>query len=795
MMTRPETTLLPAACLRRTTDAAALGIDSTDDLTALPLLFGQERALAAIDFGVCMGGDGYNLFLLGPGGIGKRRLARRVLGARAAAEPTPGDWVYVHNYSEPLKPCALGLAPGQGPAFRDAIKALVGELADLLPDLYEGEDCRARRQALKAEFVARDEERVKSLRERARTQDVALTQTPDGFSLVPLAGGEPMPDEAYEALAEPERTAVDAAMAEVRSALEDLLDTAPLEQRAYRERQRELRQTLMRREVEPRLAALRTDYASLPAVLAHFEALAADLIEHVDDFLPSDDEDDERPPARELKRYRVNVVVARTPGAGAPVVYEDHPLHQNLLGRLEYAAESGNLITDFTLIRAGSLHAANGGYLILEARQLLAQPFAWEGLKRALLSRAIRIVSPGELYGQVTTVSLDPEPITLATKVLLLGDAEVYELLSQLDPDFPALFKVVADLEPDVSRDAASERLYARLIATIVGEAGLRPFAADAIARVIDEAARLAEDAERLSLHLAALSDLLREADFVAAETGTGTVTAAQVAEALARRKRRRGGIEERILEAIRRGTVLIDTQGAAVGQVNGLAVLDLGEVRFAKPVRLSATVRLGSGEVVDIERESELGGAIHAKGVLILTSLLGARYLADHPLSFRASLVFEQSYGPVDGDSASVAECCALLSALAKLPLAQHYAITGSLNQYGRVQAIGGVNEKIEGFWAVCRDAGLTGTQGVIVPAANVQHLMLDPEVVAAVADGRFHIHAVADLDEALALLTGVPAGVRDAQGRFPPDSVNGRVEARLEAFAQAAHRAGHRD
>lgn len=783
---------LPPARLRRATDPATLGFTVTTELAPLPLLFGQERALAAIDFGVRMGGDGYNLFLLGEAGIGKRRLAKRVLGARAASESTPGDWAYVHNFGEPLKPRAIGLPAGQGPAFARDLRRLIADLAEAMPAIYEGEECRARRQALKAEFVARDEENLKRLREQAKAKDLALMQTSDGFTLTPVVDGEPISDEAFELLPVADRERLEAAMSELRSALEDLLDAAPRAQRDYRERVRDLREGLMRRESEPRIHELHERYRDSDSVAAYLDALAADVISHADEFLPDDTDDDEKPPARELKRYRVNVVVSRTPDSGAPVIDEDHPLHQNLLGRLEYAAETGNLITDFTLIRSGSLHEANGGYLILEARQLLSQPFAWEGLKRVLLSRVIRIVAPGEQYGQVTTVSLDPEPIPLATKVLLLGDAEVYEMLSALDPDFPALFKVVADLEPDVPRDTASERLYAQLVATLVKESQLLPFDATAVARVIEEAARLAEDAERLSLHLGALHDLLRETDFVARELEFECVSAGCVAEALARRRRRRGGIEERMLEAIRRGTVLIDTCGASVGQVNGLAVLDLGDVRFAKPVRLSATVRLGSGEVLDIERESELGGAIHAKGVLILTSLLGARYVPDQPLSLRASLVFEQSYGPVDGDSASVAECCALLSALSAQPLKQSLAITGSLNQYGRVQAIGGVNEKIEGFYAVCREAGLNGEQGVIVPAANVQHLMLDPEIIAAVERGQFHIYAVAELDEALSLLCGAEAGARGSDGRFPPASINGRVEARLEAFAVAARKSG---
>ncbi len=775
---------LPEGALRRRADPAELGFATTAELEPLPALLGQARALEAIDFGVRMRGEGYNLFVLGPTGIGKRGLTRRVLGGRAAADPTPADWVYVHNFDEPLQPRALCLPPGQGPVLRRDMAELVDELGEALPALFEGEEYRARLQTLKAGFAQSEEARLATLRERARAVGIALLETDEGFTLVALQDGEPMPDSAFEALPPARRRALEISLADLRAALETELDAQPQQRRAYRERLRALKAGMARRVVEPRIGELRARYADCPGLPVYLDAVQADVLGHVDDFLPQ--EEDRIEPSRS-HRYRVNVLVSRVPGCGAPLVFEDHPLHQSLLGRLEYLVEAGNLVTDFTLIRPGALHLANGGYLILEAAQLLGHPDAWDGLKRALRSAAIRVLAPGEVYGQVSTVSLDPEPIPLRLKVLLLGDAGLYELLCEQDPDFRALFKVCAPLEEDLPRTPESQRLYARLVATLVAGEGLKPFAAAAVARVIEEAARRAEDAERLSLHLGELVELLRETDFVAGEHGAAAVDAEAFTEALARRRRRRGLAGERVLEAIRRGTVLIDTAGCAIGQINGLAVFESGDARVGKPVRVTATARLGEGEVVDIEREAELGGPLHAKGVLILTSLLGARYAPDRPLSLRASLVLEQSYGPIEGDSASAAEFCALLSAIAEVPLRQSLAMTGSLNQHGRIQAIAAVNDKIEGFFAVCRQAGLDGSQGVVIPAANVQHLMLDPELVEAVATGRFHVYAVADVDEAIALLTGLEAGERGADGSFPLGSVNQRVEARLRTLALA--------
>jgi lon-related putative ATP-dependent protease len=536
---------------------------------------------------------------------------------------------------------------------------------------------------------------------------------------------------------------------------------------------------------------LRRSYTDLPKVYEYLEAVQQDVLDNVDDFLAKEEESGGQPlrmmgESPSLRRYQVNVLVSHKNDGGAPIVYEDNPTFQNLIGRVEYMSQFGTLVTDFTLIKPGALHRANGGYLLVDVVHLFSQPFAWEGLKRALFSQEVRIVSLGEMVSLLSTVSLEPQPIPLKIKIIMLGERLFYYLLYQLDPDFRELFKVAADLEEEVERSDEHNQVYACLLATLIRKESLRPFACHAVARVIEYSARLAEDAEKLSIHMQTITDLLQEADYWAGQDKGQMVQAEHVQRAIEAQRYRSSRVHEKLLEAIRRDIMLIDTSGATVGQINGLSVLDLGDSRWGQPVRITATVRLGSGQVVDIEREVELGGAIHSKGVLILASFLGSRYAGKYPLSLHASLVFEQSYGKVEGDSASLAELCALLSALADTPIRQSFAVTGSVNQRGQVQAIGGVNEKVEGFFDVCRERGGPAGQAVIIPVANVKHLMLREELVQAVAEERFAVYAVSTVDEALELLAGLPAGEPNAQGAYAEGSLNQRVEARLMEFSR---------
>ncbi len=471
---------------------------------------------------------------------------------------------------------------------------------------------------------------------------------------------------------------------------------------------------------------------------------------------------------------------------GRPIVYENNPSIQNLVGRVEHEAQFGALTTNFTMILAGALHKANGGYLILDAERLLGEPLAWAALKRTLAAREVKIESLGQLLSLVSTVSLEPEPIPLDVKVIVIGERHVYYLLAEYDPEFAELFKVAADFENRLDRNDENVYLYARLLGNLARRENLRPLTRAAVARTIEHSARLLGDAHKLTTRLRDVADIVREANFWAAEDAASAIDTGHVQTAIDAQVHRLDRLRSEIHEEIARGDILIDTDGARAGQVNGLSVLEVGHFSFGQPSRITANVRVGDGSIVDIERETELGGAIHSKGVLILSSYLRTRYAAETPLSMSASLVFEQNYGGIEGDSASVAETCALLSAVSGVPIKQSLAVTGSVNQHGRVQVIGGVNEKIEGFFDVCNARGLTGMQGVLIPRENVQHLMLRHDVVAAVAAGRFSIYPITTVDEAIALLTGVAAGERDAAERFPPESINGLVEHRLKRLAE---------
>jgi lon-related putative ATP-dependent protease len=487
-----------------------------------------------------------------------------------------------------------------------------------------------------------------------------------------------------------------------------------------------------------------------------------------------------------FRRYQVNLFVDHSSSQGAPVVYEDHPTYQNLVGQVEYLSHLGALSTDSNLIRAGALHQANGGYLILDALKVIAQPYAWEALKRALRSGQLRIESLGQMLSLVSTASLEPQSIPLQVKVILLGERFLYYLLSRFDPEFDELFKVGADFEERMDRISDNDLLYARMIATLVRQEELLPLDAEAVARVIEHSSRMAGDSGKLLTHQRSLADLLRESDYWAHVASQSTVRVGDVQRAIDARIHRSDRVSKRLREEVLDGTILVDTSGERIGQVNGISVIDMGQFAFGHPSRITARVRMGKGEVIDIEREVELGGPIHSKGVLILSGFLNSRYVPDRPLSLSASLVFEQSYGPVEGDSASCAELFALLSAIAEVPVRQSLGVTGSVNQHGQVQAIGGVNEKVEGFFEVCNERGLTGEQGVIIPASNIRHLMLKREVVDAVQAGKFHVYAINTIDEGIEILIGMPAGERGPSGTFPAGSVNEKVEARLTDFSQ---------
>lgn len=778
-----EARTVAAEQLRWTCVAADLGFETTADLEPEERsLLGQDRALEALRFGVEMQKGGYNLFALGPTGVGKHDVVRTVLTRAARERETPADWCYVFDFENTTRPRALRLPPGRADVLRADMEQLVADLKTAIPAVFESDDYRTRRRAIEEEMEQRHLSGMEEFQRRAAERKIAVIRTPTGVGLAPTRDGKVMEPEDFEALDEEEKKAFQAGIEELEEELQALLRTIPNEVRALNRRLQQLDQQMTRQAVSSFLDELRQKHRDLADVLRYLDEVQDDVMEHAESFLPVPHQQ-ERP---WLGRYSVNVLVGGNDDGGAPVVFEDLPTYHRLIGEIEHVSRMGTLVTEFTLIKPGALHRANGGYLVIDARRLIQQPFAYDALKQALRSREIRIEQPDRAFFAVNTRSLEPEPIELDVKVVLVGERILYYLLAQYDPEFDELFRVAVDFEERIDRQGDRPREHALLLAALAREDGLRPFHRDAVARILEQSARLAGDSERLSIVTGQLQELLRESDHFCAAAGRDVVQAEDVECTIQAAERRSGRVRERLLEETRRGTIVVRTEGREIGQVNGLAVLSMGRTCFGRPSRITARVRLGKGEVIDIEREVKLGGPFHSKGVLILQGFIGQRYAAERPLSLSASLVFEQSYGLVDGDSASSTELYALLSALAELPILQSFAVTGSVDQHGRVQAIGGVNEKIEGFFDLCQARGLDGDQGVLIPAANVKHLMLDQRVVDAVSAGRFRVIAVETIDQGIEILTGVPAGVRDANGVYPEGSVNRRAEDRLVHLSQ---------
>jgi lon-related putative ATP-dependent protease len=792
----PVSPLSPAD-LYRACDAAGLPFETTADLPDHDEPIGQDRAVEAIRFAIGMRHRGFNLFALGPEGTGRRSLLLQYLAQAAAEQPVPDDWCYVNNFTESYKPRALKLPAGRGQPFKKDMEELLDELGMAIPAAFESEEYRTKKQVIEEQVKERQEHAFGEVQKEAADKSVALIRTPVGLALAPMHDGEVLSPDEFKQLTEEEQEKFKAEMTQLQGELEQTLKQIPQWERESRAKIRELDQEVANFAISHLMEEMRERYADLPTITEHLDAVAKDIAENVSDFLEDDDQRERVRRRREggeggFRRYRVNLLVNNAEAKGAPVVFEDHPTQPNIVGRVEHFAHFGALITDFNLIKPGSLHKANGGYLLMDAHKLLMQPFAWEDLKRAIKAREVRIESPGQSMGLLSTVTVEPQAIPLDVKVVLIGDPMLYYLLSHYDPEFGELFKVSADFDWRMERTEANTMALAHSLATLVRKEGLKALDRGAVARVIEQAARDVEDAGKLSTHMASIADLVREADYWARTGEAEVITRTHVQQAIDASTYRQDRVRERVQEEIRAGTVHIATDGAEIGQINGLAVLELGRFSFGRPSRVTARVRFGRGEVIDIEREVQLGGPIHGKGVLILSSFLASRFAADQPLSLSASLVFEQSYGGIEGDSASSTELYALLSSLAELPIKQCFAVTGSVDQYGRVQAIGGVNEKIEGFFDLCSARGLTGEHGVLIPATNVKHLMLRHDVVEACGRGLFHIYPIETIDQGIELLTGVAAGERDDKGDFPPGSVNRRVAARLVAFARKAEDLG---
>lgn len=774
-------------------EPATFSFETTAELQEQARFIGQERALEALDFGVGIRQHGFNLFVIGPEGCGRHNVVQSFLREKAAQEPAARDWCYVHNFRKPHKPLALELPPGLGTIFKAQMIELIDTLKTTIPVVFEGNDYRARHKAITDRLTQKIESIYHGIENQARAEHIALMRGEQGFSFSPTNDkGEPLSVEEFNRLDEATRQRFDETIKKLQLMLQEGGHQIGVWKRETEEERRRLKKDTARQAVSHRIASLKERYPEHEKLLRYLDDVEEIITEEVDDFLVND-QTEQHPlllaigagRGQSFDRYDVNVLISHQDNHGAPVIYEDLPTYQNLHGRVEHQARMGMLSTNFTLIKPGSLHRANNGYLIVDARRLLMQPFAYEGLKRTLRARRIHIEPVERLLGLMSTVTLEPEPVHLDVKVVLIGEPLIYYLLNAYDPEFISLFKVQADFEADMARTRQSQELYATLIAGLARDRGLLPLHRTAVARLIDQAARAAGDREKLSLRIREFADLMQEADYLARKENKSRIDDTDVDRAVAAGNRRGGRIRDRIFEAMEHEVRHIMTQGAEVGQINGLSYLMLGRDSFGCPTRITALTRPGKGKIVDIEREVELGGPIHSKGVMILSSFLSSRYARSTPLSLEASLVFEQSYGGVEGDSASCAELCALLSSLAEAPIRQNLAITGSVSQKGEVQAIGGVNEKIEGFFDLCDQRGLTGDQGVIIPASNVRHLMLKKEVTTALEQGKFHIKAVNTVDEAIELLTGLTAGERDEEGNYPADSINGRVEITLQVFA----------
>ncbi|MDH5483763.1 MAG: AAA family ATPase [Gammaproteobacteria bacterium] len=788
-------TPLTAKQLRPLYNEDDLPFDTTAELEDLPGILGQDRAMQAVEFGIGVHHRGYNLYVMGPSGLGKHGLIRKYLSRRAAHEESPSDWCYVRDFEQDYKPRALKLPAGQGKLFKKDMKNLVEDLGKAINAAFEAAEYQEQVQSFEKVFTKKQSGFIEKHVEKARSQDIHLGLTPSGFLLTPMLNGKVLSEDEYEALAEEYKMAMDEKLAAFQDELEYLIPEMSRQRRELNIKLKKLNRKVALFATSNLIKDVKRRYKALPEVVNYLKGVQDDVLDHLEEF---DDQDEEESNQQEaatdpLQRYQVNLIVDSSRKHGAPVIYLDNPTYHNLMGRIEYENRATGLNTNFTLIKSGALLEANGGYLVLDAHKILSTPLAWDALKRTLYAKKVKIESLDQVVNADTTITLEPEPIPLKIKIILLGTRNIYYTLHEVDPDFAELFKVEADFDEEIDRNKDNLLQYARLIASRARKFGLKDLEKKAVARVIEFSSRLAQDSERLSTRLRAIDDLLIETQFWAEQSKHPHITAHDVQQAIDAQTGRTERIQKLIQSDIQRGTLIIDTENEAVGQINGLSVFDIGKYGFGQPSRISASVHLGDGKIINIEREVDLSGSIHDKGVLILSALLASRYTKDTLLSFSASITFEQSYGHIDGDSASLAELCALISALINIPLKQEFAVTGSLNQQGYVQAIGGVNEKIEGFFDVCNQRGFTGRQGCIIPAVNVKNLILRQDVVDAVAEGKFYIYPVNHFEQALEILTGLPAGEELVDGNFEKDSINDRVVKQLCKFSklrQASYR-----
>ncbi|VAW58045.1 ATP-dependent protease La Type II [hydrothermal vent metagenome] len=785
---------LTAEQLRPRCTASTLPFESTAELEDLPEILGHERAFRAIEFGINVAHRGFNLYVMGSSGLGKHGLIRKFLNKIALNKDTPSDWCYVRNFDQDYKPRALKLPPGKGRAFKKDMKNLMEDLGKAINASFEASEYQEQVQIIEKSFQKKQSNLLEKHAEQARQQNINLSYTPSGFMITPIVDGRNISEEEFDNLPEEEKDQIEDIISVFQDELEYLAPEMSRQRREHNIRIKKLNRKVALFATSNLIKDARRKYRSLPEIVNYLKGLQEDVLHHLEEFTEAEEDDtssneqasQQASKNESLERYQVNLIVDCCKQKGAPVVYLDNPTYQNLVGRIEYESSSTNPGANFTLIKPGALLQANGGYLVLDAHKILGLPHAWDALKRSLYAKKVKIENLEQVIGGDTSVTLEPEAIPLTIKVIVLGSRDAYYMLHEIDPDFPELFKIEADFEEEVSRNEGSTLQYARLIASRARKFKLKDLNAAAVARLIEFSSRLADDSEKLSTRLRTIDDLLIETQYWSEQSQTLLITDDDVQNAINAQINRTNRIQGLIQSDIQRGTLIINTEDEAIGEINGLSVFDVGKYAFGQPSRISASVHPGDGKIINIEREVDLSGSIHDKGVLILSALLASRYAKDTPLSFSASITFEQSYGLIDGDSASVAELCVLISALINLPVCQGLAITGSLNQQGRVQAIGGVNEKIEGFFDICKQRGLTGKQGCIIPAVNVKNLSLRKDVIDAIEEKKFNIYPIKHYEQALELLIGLPAGEEHIDGSYDRDSINDRVSKRLSQFVE---------
>lgn len=779
--------------LRAVCDPDQLGFETTLDLTPLKeKVVGQERAQHALEFGLGVKDPEYNIFVAGPRRSGKTEMIKAYVAELAASEPAPPDYIYVHNFKEPERPQALSLPTGQGKVLKADMEELIATLRVQIPEVFESEDYSNRREGLVHGFTQERNAILQKLDAKAVKESFILNISQTGLMIFPGKEGKPLGEEELKAFSDEEREAMRQKSTALHSEMNEAIRKIRKMEKEFQEKEKRLDQDVALYVVGHHIEELAEKYKGLSQVTEYLREVQEDILKNIDDLK-------RRPgaptgplpfpvPEPSFTQYQVNVFVDHSETQGAPVVMENNPTYPNLLGAVERRAQFGALVTDFTLIRPGALHRANGGYLILEALDLLRWYFSYEALKRCLKNREIKIEDLAEQLGLISTRGLQPQPIPLNLKVILIGEPHIYQILYIYDEDFTKLFKIKAHFDWRMKKTADHLQKFCALVASYCQEENLMPVHKTGMARLVEYAAELAGHQEKLTLELKVVLDTLKEAHYWAKSNTHEVIFGSDIDKAIHEKTYRSDLPEEKMQEFIDEGMLFIETTGWVVGQVNGLSVYTLGDHAFGRPSRITATIALGKEGVMAIDRESQLSGSIHTKGVMILAAYLKSRFAQDKPLTLSASLAFEQSYAMVEGDSASMAELAALLSALADVPLAQNLAMTGSVSQRGEAQPIGGVNWKIEGFYKVCKARGLDGTQGVVIPKANAQDLMLKKEVVDAVREEKFHVWAVGNVDEGLELLTGLPAGQRLPEGNWEPDTINYKVDQKLRQLMELA-------